>query len=95
MSRPNDALSSRACPSPQGQETKEVNGEMSRGNQATSKRELPTFSGQGRSRHVSRFFAEDTVAKFGVTRGTSVPAVVDLKFHLLDKDEPDTDNTFR
>ena len=40
-------------------------------------------------------FAERTVAKFGVTRGKCVPAVVDLKLEVFDKDEPDVDEYFR
>lgn len=40
-------------------------------------------------------FAESTVAKFGVTRGKSIPAVVDLKLEVFDHDEPDVDEPFR
>ena len=38
---------------------------------------------------------ESTVAKFGVTRGKSIPAVVDLKLEVFDHDEPDVDEPFR
>ena len=39
-------------------------------------------------------FAESTVAKFGVTRGKSVPAVVDQKRELFDHDEPTSISLF-
>ena len=40
-------------------------------------------------------FAGSTVAKFGVTRSKSIPAVVDLKLEVFDHDEPDVDEPFR
>ena len=42
-----------------------------------------------------QFFAESTVAKFDVTHGKSIPAVVDLKLEVFDKDEPAVDEPFR
>ena len=40
-------------------------------------------------------FVEGTVAKFGVSRGIIITAVVDLKLHRFDEDEPDVDEPFR
>ena len=42
-----------------------------------------------------QFFAECTVAEFGVTRGKSIPAVVDQNRKVFDHDEPDVDELFR
>ena len=41
-----------------------------------------------------QILAESTVAKFGVTRGKSIPAVVDLKLEVFEN-EPDNDEPFR
>ena len=39
--------------------------------------------------------AEGIVAKFGVTRGKSIPMAVDLKLHRFDRIESDVDEPFR
>lgn len=40
-------------------------------------------------------FAEDVVAKFGVTRNKAIPMVVGLKLEEFDEDEPDVEEPFR
>ena len=44
---------------------------------------------------ITAGFALSTVAKFSVTRGKCVLAVVDLTLDVLDKDEPDVYEHFR